>query len=681
MGNPFKHNLPLRDRGRQVSDKIDFLLTSITYSEDEELHLILFGRGADGKRRIVKVYGVAPDFYVPTKPHISGEHGELVRSVEQSNIQTTDGVFPWKITTRLPRDVRELRKYFGHTYQADVLFTDKCRFDLGIKDYIRIPDRESINAHEIEIPEEHPNIEPNYVILDAELDDREGFPTADNPIGAFLCISFYSYQKDRYYSLFQGSMDWDRVIDHLRDYARKNSDMHKLLAGEVERLTTDPESIKTIVRDDEKSLLSTLGPILHKLETDMIGGWNVWRFDMPVVNARMTAIGMDPHVLSEIGRLNGQGGRRPIVGIPIFDTSDGWQKLLRSKPESWKLDYVSQKELKAGKMQKFPKGIGWEWFHGDREAVMAYNILDVVLVKAINDKLNVLDYNWGVARTAGADIEEVFYSSKLIDNYVFHRLQGSIILPTQKRGKDRTEKFKGAVVFTPPAGVHHNVIVLDLKSLYPNIIISCKIDPTTIIKQGEKVPEDYIITPNGQMFRKDKPGIIPDILKEMIAYRKQFKDAMKKHDKGSDEYRKYDAMQFSYKTLTNAIYGVLGYGGFRLMDVRCGESVTAVGRAIINWSADRVREKGYEVVYCDTDSVFVKGPEDANLQQLIDLGYELSAYLNSTYDDFAAQLRIAPGEHTFQMEFEKAYRRLFFSVKASGEGTKKKYAGRMVYAA
>jgi DNA polymerase elongation subunit (family B) len=524
----------------------------------------------------------------------------MVRSVTQADIQTTDGIFPWKIETRFPRDVKELRKFFSHTYQADVLFTDKCRFDLGIKDYIRIPDREKIEVNEIEIPEEALDIQPNYVILDAELDERLGFPSKDNPVAPYLCLTLYSYLKDRYYVIYQAdSMDAEKVRGHLEKYLEQNPGMHDILKGEMEKILSGVEKMKFIPREDEIHLLQTIPAILHKLETDFIGGWNVWRFDMPVTEARMEHMGVNPRAMSEIGRLNGQGGRRPIVGIPIFDTSDGWQKLLRSKPESWKLEYVGQKELKAGKMMKFPNGIGHEWANGDREAVLAYNIIDVVLVKAINDKLNILAYNLGVAQTAGADIEEVFYSSKLIDNYVFHKLHGKMILPSQIRA-ERREKFKGAIVFTPPAGVHHNVIVLDLKALYPNIIISCKIDPTTIINDGEQIPEDYILCPNGQMFRKDKPGIIPGILQEMIDYRGKFKRMMKDYPKGSDEYRKYDAMQFSYKTLTNAVYGVLGFGGFRLMDVRCGETVTAVGRAIITFSAEKAREHGYEVIYTDS---------------------------------------------------------------------------------
>jgi DNA polymerase elongation subunit (family B) len=462
--------------------------------------------------------------------------------------------------------------------------------------------------------------------------------------------------------------------------------MNKLLKKEVLTLLKkdrDPSYLKFYPREDEELLLLSIPAMLHKMETDIIGGWFVEGFDIPVTIARMEHKRIRPQRLSEIGLIHGRGGKRPIVGIPIFDTMDGWKKLLKNKPVSAKLDYVANKELNAGKMAHYGPIMGEAWYSGKMEEIIAYNILDVVLTKVLNEKLNILPYHLAVAHIAGSDIEETFWSSRLLDSYIFHKVRGELILPTKRRGH-KEEKFKGATVFEPPVGLHHNIIVLDLASIYPNTIISCNIDPTTIISEHEELPEQYITCPNGTMFKKDPRGIIPGILVEMIWKRKEYRAAMKPLPKGSDEWKALDAMQFAFKTLTNAFYGVMNYVNFRMMNVDCGDAVTSVGRAIIDWSAKIIRTisdayiQGYRVIYADTDSLFIQGDPNATLEELIETGYSLAKQVNATYDDFAKVLNV--DEHYFNIEFEKIYRRIFFSVKETGEGTKKKYGGRLCYA-
>jgi len=669
---------------------ISLFVFSLTYSEDKDgLVLILFGRDEDNKRRIIRVRGTTPHFYTPEKPNFSDEYLERVVKVSRSTVPAIDGCYPWKIETRLPRDVGQLRKFFSKTYQADVIYTDKCRYDLGIKEFIRIPDRDEIHQDEI-VPlrenEKRPEIKPNYVIIDIEVDDRQGFSSRENPVGEFLCVSFYSPKHDRYYLLHQLEIDHDKVVAHIKDYLESNPDMNEYLKNDVVRIINthghhDNQALRYFQSVDEVGMLQTIPKMLHKLETDIIGGWWVDGFDIPVIMGRMKEMRVNPARLSEIGRIDARGGRRPIVGIPILDTMGGWKKLLKGLPESSKLDFVANSELKAGKLSTFPNGFGWEYFEGDRELIAAYNVIDVALTKAINDKMNVLFYHMAVVNTAGTDIEECFYNSKLLDSYIFHKLWNKMILPTQVRGEEREEKFKGATVFEPPVGLHENVVVVDLNSLYPNIIIGCDIDPTTIISDGEPLPDDYITTPSGHMFRKDKEGIIPTILIEMIEKRKVYKNARDENVPGTDLYNTYELMQFSFKTLTNAFYGVLGFIGFRLMDVRCGEATTSVGRSIINYSAEKIESLGYNVLYADTDSLFVTDPakSDMTLDELISMGYEIAEYLNTTYDEFAEMLNISPGKHRFRIGFEKIYKRLFFSVKKSGEGIKKKYGGRLVF--
>ena len=56
----------------------------------------------------------------------------------------------------------------------------------------------------------------------------------------------------------------------------------------------------------------------------------------------------------------------------------------------------------------------------------------------------------------------------------------------------------------------------------------------------------------------------------------------------------------------NGVYGVVGNPAFRLFDLDCANTITAVGRNIINGLSRTLKEASYPTVYGDTDSVFVR---------------------------------------------------------------------------
>jgi DNA polymerase I len=77
-------------------------------------------------------------------------------------------------------------------------------------------------------------------------------------------------------------------------------------------------------------------------------------------------------------------------------------------------------------------------------------------------------------------------------------------------------------------------------------------------------------------------------------------------DKGSRDFTLLDVHQNAIKILTNAFYGYTGWPAAKWYRKECAEATTAWGRTIIQDAVERAEKHGLEVIYGDTDSLFVK---------------------------------------------------------------------------
>ena len=141
-------------------------------------------------------------------------------------------------------------------------------------------------------------------------------------------------------------------------------------------------------------------------------------------------------------------------------------------------------------------------------------------------------------------------------------------------------------------GLQDSVLVLDYKSLYPSIIRTFRVDPYARIAAKGAKPEDVIPGYDGASFHKHE-HILPQIIENLWAARDQAK-----RDGNA-------ALSQAIKIIMNSFYGVLGTAGCRVHDSRLTSSITKRGHDIIIQTVKLIEEQGYEVIYGDTDSVFV----------------------------------------------------------------------------
>jgi DNA polymerase I len=175
-----------------------------------------------------------------------------------------------------------------------------------------------------------------------------------------------------------------------------------------------------------------------------------------------------------------------------------------------------------------------------------------------------------------------------------------------------------------------------------------------------------------------------------MAQRDEHKSALKVAKDEEDETRVsfHDSMQYAVKILMNSFYGVFASGFYRFTHRDLGSSITAWARHNIKAIIAQLDAEGHEVVYSDTDSIFVRSPVDdtapSSLKEEeiqaakdgIPEAVEHMAAWNSAKDDmirFGLEVAQRYSRDSAILEFEKGLS-VFFS-----HGAKKRYVGQVVY--
>jgi|GEM_PF-59553 len=209
--------------------------------------------------------------------------------------------------------------------------------------------------------------------------------------------------------------------------------------------------------------------------------------------------------------------------------------------------------------------------------------------------------------------------------------------------------YTGGLVLSPKPGIHENIAVLDFKSMYPNIMITYNLSPDTYIQPDQLDPQGgaYKAPEVGHRFRKTPPGFYKEALTYLIAVRGEIRQKMKNLNPRTVEYQVLDARQKAVKILTNAAYGYAGWVGARWYIKPVAEAASAWGRHIILTASQMAEKAGIEVVYGDTDSLFI-AYDKAKAEQL--------------REDIKRELKL-------EVEIGEVYQRIFFTE------AKKRYAG------
>jgi DNA polymerase I len=210
--------------------------------------------------------------------------------------------------------------------------------------------------------------------------------------------------------------------------------------------------------------------------------------------------------------------------------------------------------------------------------------------------------------------------------YYEHRQRNELIpsrSELEKKGTASTtaiikeKKYRGGEVVEPVPGIHFNVIVLDFASLYPSIIKVHNLSYETINCAHEDCRENKV-EGTTHWVCKHRKGLTSFLIGSLRDLRVNYYKHLAKDKTLPPEERKlYNVVSQAIKVILNASYGVMGAAIFPLYCLPVADATAALGRTTINRTINKCREIGIQVVYGDTDSIFLSNPDQKHIDQLM----------------------------------------------------------------
>jgi len=387
---------------------------------------------------------------------------------------------------------------------------------------------------------------------------------------------------------------------------------------------------------NEDAMLTGFLEHLRECDPDMLiahaGGWA----DLPKLHTRLGAL---RHDMSPLGiflppKKDGSGYKttaQPIKGRLVFDTAamaeegsgfEGvWQKSGRGKAQQRKLNWFATELGLGHKLTDDIEGMtvfnGWKEYYDD---FVDYCLVDTTLLRDIDEKLHCTDFHLALQQVAGVQ----FGSTHNVSRYFRGLIGRKTNMKAPTSWVEERAPLQAAWVMNTVPGRHENVALVDFASLYPNIILSANLCHTTLTdKPGPntltlnippKMDDDGSYIPGtGGTFHwlQDKEGILPKVVKDMLALRKHYKGLMKAAT-DPDEQLGYDMLQMAVKVAVNAIYGMVGSKKIRgqWSSYEIAQSITYLGRESISMLVDKSEDMGYRGLAGHTDSCYIQVPFD-----------------------------------------------------------------------
>ncbi len=589
---------------------------------DEKVVIRLFYKTEKG-REIREVKDFEPYFYV-----ISDNLEESKKEIEKLDnvkgvkvvrkVEVREKIDVLKVAVKLPQNVPELRetiKGFEHTKEvreAAIPFAERYLINSGI-----VPME---NAEHLKL---------RIASFDLEVYNPGGEPRAgQDPI---LMISYAD------------STGMRRVWTY-RETPGIKLDFLNIVKSEQEMIQRFIQTVK----DQEIDILCT---------------YNGDNFDFPYLNERAERYKIDVRLGIDESRVRlGRRGMNlgaKVRGRPHIDLYPICRQIFNLSRYTLEDVYLEmfneeKKDINASEMFSI-------WDTNDPEVmreVFAYSMSDAI--SALRIGLAILPLQYEISRITRVPIYKSSRSSssqRVEDLLIRRAFKKNILIPNKPSDRIVKERqrssYIGAYVVEPKKGIHDNIVLFDFRSLYPSIIISHNIDPSTIDCSCCK-KDDAFQSPTGHHFCKNTKGLIPETVGGLVDRRIQVKERLKKED-DPEKKRFLNVEQQALKLLSNSMYGYFAFPRAIWYSRDCAEAIAALGRQYIHNTIEAAEKHGFDVLYGDTDSVYITISGEKDVKRIIAESKKFSSEIN----------RGLPG--AMELEFEGFYPRGIFI-------TKKRYA-------
>jgi len=233
-----------------------------------------------------------------------------------------------------------------------------------------------------------------------------------------------------------------------------------------------------------------------------------------------------------------------------------------------------------------------------------------------------------IARMPIDDISRMGVSQWIRSLFYFEHRKHNFLIPQrqeldQKSPSASTEaiikdkKYRGGLVVEPTAGIHFDVSVMDFASLYPSIIKVRNLSYETVRCIHDECKKNTIPGTNHWVCVR-KNGLTAVLIGSLRDLRVNYYKSLAKNPSLDENQRQlYTVVSQALKVILNASYGVMGAEIFPLYCLPVAEATTAVGRYTILETIEKCKSVGIEVLYGDTDSLFLKGPTKDQIHTVV----------------------------------------------------------------
>ena len=280
-----------------------------------------------------------------------------------------------------------------------------------------------------------------------------------------------------------------------------------------------------------------------------------------------------------------------------------------------------------------------------RGIIAKYCLQDCRLCNRLLNKLDVIVNSVAMANVNSVPLGYIFNRGQGVKLFSFvskrakERNYCIPVIKFQEKAEGEDDSYEGAFVLDPKVGIYFEkepIAVADFNSLYPSCMISENLCHTTICLdekyQGDKgatllnqlghtyeditwdLYDEKDVAIDKKVVRYVQPkegerGVLPEILEILLKCRKDVRKKQKEI-KDPQKWKVLEGQQLAYKVTANSLYGVTGASTSPLCLKDIAAATTATGRKNIIFAKNFVEKEypGTDVVYGDTDSIFIKFP-------------------------------------------------------------------------
>ncbi len=641
----------------------------------------LFGKTESGESACAMVEGYQPYFYLHPNPELDIK--DVQYELEKSGMiyEVVERFLPigWspkpaqvlKITGRDPSKIPEMRAWvskFGTPYEADVLFKYRYMVDNGLRGMSwfdvsgKIVQTNTVKCKTIRADEIRPiellnNAPLRYMALDIECAPTHGgLPDPEDEPIIMIGLSFWPAWKNK---------------------------------TSVVILSKKSNLADSIGCQNEEEMMRKFKDIIDDYDPDVITGYNITNFDMPYILKRLEMLNLP----RDLGRSDKSAWARKlalthaitVTGRVVVDPydiikRDPWVKLKRYDLRTVAKNLLNTEKHDMSGSAEITRL--WKGSPEDLKRLVDYNRKDSELAMRLVIERGMLDKFFEIAKISGLVLQDALggqsarHEFKLLQEF----RKRKFIMPCKPEGNEiikRKEEreasgLKGALVLEPETGLHSAgcTIVLDFTSLYPSIIKTFNVCPTTWIKEGTENPPEHLTSPFNTRFvlPSVREGVLPSIVHELISTRSVVrKQARTEPD--IEKKRILNAKQLALKDMANSLYGYTGFAHGRIYVMDIANTITAYGRDIITTARKTIEENfPYKVIYADTDSTFIK-TDIKDLEEAQAMGERISKFVTERLPGL--ELKFEKLFKTFLIETKKRYAALSMEKDKDGNWTSK----------